>query len=228
MADVCGIYKIINLVNGNYYLGSSKNMIKRWSRHRTNLNCGNHHNIRLLRAWKKYGEKEFEFKCIHIVEECNLLHVEQSYLNTAVSDADGCYNLSFIAGKVEMTEEVKNKIRLSKIGKPARRGKENPLYGRKLSDEVKLKIRDSMMGDKNPNFGKKLSENQKKLIITSRLGKRNQNYDYTVYRFENSKSKELFEGTRNEFYTKYELDARSVRKFIRGKFKTIAGWKLVK
>jgi group I intron endonuclease len=224
----CGIYKIINKIDGNYYVGSSSNVLRRWNRHKNNLNHGRHHNIRLLRAWHKYGEKQFEFEVIRNVMESELLPSEQLFLDVAANEKDRCYNLSFIAGKVEMTSEVKNKISLSKIGKPGKKGTENPLYGRKVPLEVRMKIRDSLMGAKNYNFGKSMTADRKKLIIESRLGINNQNYDYTIYKFLNLKTKDLFEGTRNEFYTKYELDARSVRKFIRGKFKTIAGWKLVK
>ena len=82
------------------------------------------------------------------------------------------------------------------------------------------------MGENNPNYGKTLNHRQRKILSNSQLGTKNHNYDYTIYHFVH-KSGDTFVGTRNDFYKKFDLDARSVRKFIRGKFKTIAGWKLL-
>lgn len=159
----------------------------------------------------------------------DLLEVEQRYLDAAAKiKRDLVYNLSFIAGKVEMTPEVRRKISLSNLGKIGLCGKDNPMFGEKMPDHVKEKIRFSLMGAKNHNFGKILTVEHKLKISKSRSGKNNQNYDYEIYNFSNEKTGDFFSGTRHEFYKKYELDARSVRKFIRGKFATIAGWKLVK
>jgi group I intron endonuclease len=76
-----GIYRIINKKNGKCYYGSSKNIEKRWKRHKTGLKHKNHHNLKLQRAWDKYGEDSFDFE---VVEECelnNLLACEQKYLD---------------------------------------------------------------------------------------------------------------------------------------------------
>ena len=77
-----GIYRIKNLVNNKCYYGSSKNIKKRWSRHKNQLNKKTHINCVLQRAWDKYGEDNFLFE---VVEECDsrlLLELEQKYLNT--------------------------------------------------------------------------------------------------------------------------------------------------
>lgn len=77
-----GIYKITNSINGNSYYGSSKNITKRWLRHKNELNKNKHINVLLQRAWNKYGEENFIFE---IVEECDeplLLKIEQKYLDS--------------------------------------------------------------------------------------------------------------------------------------------------
>ena len=57
----CGIYKIVNRINQHYYVGSSKNIPFRWTRHKKALKSSSHHSRRLQRAWNKYGEESFEF-----------------------------------------------------------------------------------------------------------------------------------------------------------------------
>ena len=76
-----GIYMIKNKINGKKYYGSAKNIRIRWNRHKNDLNKNQHQNIKLQRAWNKYGSENFEFK---ILEECSysdLLIIEQKYLD---------------------------------------------------------------------------------------------------------------------------------------------------
>ena len=56
-----GIYKIINKVNGKYYVGSTKDFNKRWLDHKSALIGNRHPNDKLQRAWNKYGQDKFEF-----------------------------------------------------------------------------------------------------------------------------------------------------------------------
>lgn len=58
----CGIYYITNTINGKFYVGSSKNIKKRWARHIRDLNNNNHHNIYLQRSCNKYGDTKINAK----------------------------------------------------------------------------------------------------------------------------------------------------------------------
>ena len=60
-----GIYKIVNKINGKYYVGSSKNIPVRWSDHKETLNKSSHYNVHLQRSWKKYGNHNFEFVIVN-------------------------------------------------------------------------------------------------------------------------------------------------------------------
>lgn len=78
---ISGIYKITNKVNNKSYIGSSNNIKRRWKQHINLLNKGEHHSIKLQRAWNKYGQDNFKFE---ILEECDvekLLYLEQFYID---------------------------------------------------------------------------------------------------------------------------------------------------
>jgi len=114
IGKISGIYKIINKIDGKYYVGSSKDIVTpnigRWYMHKYELNKKTHTNDYLQNAWNKYGEDSFEFI---IVEKCNpdqLLIVEQKYLDDTKKERNLSYNLSFIAGNIEMTNDVRQKI----------------------------------------------------------------------------------------------------------------------
>jgi group I intron endonuclease len=79
---ISGIYKIINKVNGKYYLGSSDNIEKRWKTHCYALRHNKHHSVHLQRAWNKYGEKSFIFEIVEEVTKQALFKKEQYHLDT--------------------------------------------------------------------------------------------------------------------------------------------------
>ena len=72
-----GIYRIVNKVNGKYYIGSSIDIEKRYKRHINELRQGKHHSILLQRAYNKYGEVEFELEILEIINDANLVKVRE-------------------------------------------------------------------------------------------------------------------------------------------------------
>jgi group I intron endonuclease len=77
-----GIYSITCNPTEKVYIGSSVQIYRRWSQHRTKLRKGNHTSPHLQKAWTKHGESAFEFK---VVEECELeklIEREQYYIDT--------------------------------------------------------------------------------------------------------------------------------------------------
>ena len=65
------IYKIINIITGDFYIGSSLNLMNRYKNHINKLNKQNHRNNILNRAWKKYGSKSFVFVVIDCLRSNN-------------------------------------------------------------------------------------------------------------------------------------------------------------
>jgi hypothetical protein len=63
------IYKIINKVNGKFYLGSSTQFDRRKKTHLWKLTKGIHHSIYLQNAFNKYGVEAFEFHILYESED---------------------------------------------------------------------------------------------------------------------------------------------------------------
>ncbi len=161
---VSGIYKIVNKTNGKYYIGSSNNIHKRWEYHKQDLTKRKHHSPYLQRAWNKYGKDNFDFIIVlPNVSENDLLNEEQKYLDN-VNKLE-CYNTSMIAGKVEMTNEVRQKIKEKLMGN--KNG-----VGRIFSEETRKKISQSQKGKKCPNRtgmkGKVFSEEHRRKLSEAR------------------------------------------------------------
>lgn len=88
------IYKIVNLVNNDFYIGSTQNFIKRYYTHINHLRINKQSCTLLIRAINKYKEENFK---LEIIEEClpeKLLTREQYYLDTLLPK----YNVAKIAG----------------------------------------------------------------------------------------------------------------------------------
>lgn len=150
-----GIYAI-TFTDGKQYIGSAVSFVGRWDKHKSTLRAGIHRNIKLQRAWNKYGESAFEFRKILICAPKDLLFYEQRCLDSMKPE----YNLFPTAGSAfgwkhspeslakisavhlgaKRTAETIAKISAAKIGKklsPEHRAK---LSLKKLSPEHKAAL----------------------------------------------------------------------------------------
>lgn len=180
---ISGIYKIINKVNNKYYIGSSIKCTLsyrgRWYQHRRDLRANEHHCIQLQRAWNKYGEENFEFHIVEIVDrnenESPLefsrrlrQSYEQKYLDMAKLESNRVYNSGFVACGVDLTPEVIKKISETKkklCWKMSDTQKEHLRQinlGKTHSIETRLKQSIAHTGiTKSPEECKAISERQK-------------------------------------------------------------------
>lgn len=81
------IYKILNIQNGKFYIGSASFYDKRISKHIYHLKRNEHPNKYLQNAWNKYKEESFYFFIIEETTKELLLEREQYWL-----DSTQCYN----------------------------------------------------------------------------------------------------------------------------------------
>lgn len=79
-----GIYKITNLVNGKFYIGSSKDIDWRWYCHKLYLTNKKHDNPKFQNAWNKHGGNKFTFEIIEEVNDENLLLEREQYYLTSL------------------------------------------------------------------------------------------------------------------------------------------------
>lgn len=187
--DRSGIYKIVNVTNGNSYIGSAINLSSRFVQHKSMLLTKTHHSIHLQRAYNKYGRKNFKYIVILICDSNMLLWFEQLFLDTGC----GYYNINLMAasrlGSEMNTEQRKRlseahkgyiptEIQKIKIGKATKRswlnpeyrerctvkkGRDNHFYGQKHS-KLSLKKMSEKLRSKwqEPEFRKKLIEAAKR------------------------------------------------------------------
>lgn len=170
------IYKIRNIVNDKFYVGSTVDSRKRFWAHRKALRLGKHDSIHLQRAWDKYGEDCFKFE---IVEQFGsreeLYPAEQKWLEEHFGK-DYCYNCSPNADtpmrnatpEMRAHQAQKTKAWLEREGHP-RQGTEWTIEDRaKLSEARKGKT----TGENHYRYGKAVSEEIRKKIGDAQRGKK--------------------------------------------------------
>jgi group I intron endonuclease len=118
--DTCGIYKIVNRVTGQCYVGQSKRANKRIKEHFRLLRWGKHTNPHLQNAYNKYGHDAFygaiEVECSNLEE---LDRLEAAFLQgSAWFEEATVYNIADFAkapmqGKTH-SEEVRQRIRFGR------------------------------------------------------------------------------------------------------------------
>ena len=80
MNKIIGIYKITNTITGDFYIGSSKNVNKRWANHKCKSTWNNHPNNPMYLDFQKYGIDKFEFQILAEVEAEQLKEKEQQFI----------------------------------------------------------------------------------------------------------------------------------------------------
>ena len=79
---ICAVYKITNTITGDFYIGSSKDVKKRWREHKKPSTWKNHPDKQLYQDMKNYGIDKFELQILAEVEADSLKETEQQFIET--------------------------------------------------------------------------------------------------------------------------------------------------
>jgi len=133
-----GIYRIVNLSNKKYYIGSAVNLYRRWGQHKYYLIKGTHANKHLQSAWDKHGVDTFKFEVLEYVGNVDdLIKIEQMYLDYADYYNIELYNICFIANSTKGIKWTEHQREVC-CG----------MKGKHHTDEAKEKMSNSQKGKK--------------------------------------------------------------------------------
>lgn len=106
-------------MNGKVYIGQSIDLDRRKKDHIRNLNKNVGHNSHFQNAWNKYGENNFEFEVIHLVENSNELnYLETYYIEKYDStNPNKGYNFTHGGDNPSVSELYRNELRMKARGK---------------------------------------------------------------------------------------------------------------
>ena len=80
MSKISAVYKIINTVTGDFYVGSSKNVKRRWADHKCQSVWKRFPNNPMYLDMKNYGVDKFEFQILEEIEIDQLKEAEQKFI----------------------------------------------------------------------------------------------------------------------------------------------------
>jgi group I intron endonuclease len=141
-----GVYKLENLVNGKFYIGSTGLSFKeRFKQHSWELRCKRHKNPYLQNAWNLYGKDNFKAEILEFCEKDKCGEYEQHLLDEHFPKGV-LYNINPTSSGVEAfpAEVIKRRAQtLSKRWKEGRFVRNSTAWnkGKVLTDEHKQALR---------------------------------------------------------------------------------------
>ena len=121
---ISAVYKIVNTVTGDFYIGSSRNVKRRWAVHKCPSVWKQHPNNPMYKDMQKYGVESFSFQILVPVMPEYLTQVEQEFIEML----NPTYNNNNAKGwDTEQYKETNRKYKQSEKGKKAIRKYYNQL-----------------------------------------------------------------------------------------------------
>lgn len=172
---ICGVYRIVNLINNYSYVGASQDVHKRLYEHKIFLNKNNHRNKHLQKDWNDCGEENFKFEILEVCSEKELDDLEIFYIRNA-KENNLSYNVLLGGRKnswlgLSLSEETKSKLSEANKGNKnpmfGKTGDKNYFYGKRHTKETRIKMSNNhsnVSGENNPRFGKKLPNTSSKYM----------------------------------------------------------------
>jgi len=117
---ICGIYKITNIINSKYYIGSAVSIRYRLNTHKRLLRDNKHFNKHLQSSYNKYGLSNFVFEQLEITTKENMIEREQYWIDHLdANNPKKGYNKRIIASSnlgLKASEETRKKLSIVHMG----------------------------------------------------------------------------------------------------------------
>ena len=130
MNKISAVYKIVNIVTNECYVGSSKNVMKRWTEHKSPSTWNRCPNNLLYQDMQKYGVDKFRFQILAPVEPKYLKQVEQEFIEMLRPTYNDRRSKDW---DVERYKEYNKKYRQSEKGKESNK-KRQKKYSHQLCE----------------------------------------------------------------------------------------------
>ena len=121
---ISAVYKIVNEVTGDFYVGSSKDVKRRWTEHKSPSEWKRKSNNPMYKDMQKYGVDKFRFQILVPVMPEYLKQVEQELIQMLHPSYNN-YNAK--GWDVERQKEAKKKYQQSEKGKETTKKYDNQL-----------------------------------------------------------------------------------------------------
>lgn len=144
-----GTYKIVNLSNDKFYIGSTMDsFLSRFRSHIERLIKNKHQNPHLQASFNKYGKDNFSFNIIEIIEQDDLVLKKEQYLLDTLKGLTNHYNISMDAtapmkGRKHTKETIEkisafSKSRAKEIGENTRKCRTGTKHTKETIERFKI------------------------------------------------------------------------------------------
>ncbi len=213
LSNKSGVYRIVNIINNKCYVGQAINIRRRKNYHFSRLRSNSHYNQHLQDAFNLYGESNFIFEILEIVEfpqdfvsnmknyRKYLEPFEQKWIDFYQA-AKGEYGYNGRPAAGSPLGCTHNELTLIKMGVSQRkRFRENP-----ITEETKNKISESQKGEKSYHWGTHPADKTKGIWREQRQGKNHPMYGKHHTEESNEKNRQShlgkYTGENNPMYGK--------------------------
>jgi group I intron endonuclease len=151
MKTNCGVYRIVNLITGNCYIGQSRDLRVRRNHHFSNLKLGRHFPP-IQDDFNKHGAGCFRFEILVYCEPDELTRYEQELVNRLKPVYNTLVKCHPHRGAPQ-SEETRRRISAYNTGRPkseeTRRKMSEARMGKKRSPETTQKILETKRRNRN-------------------------------------------------------------------------------
>jgi group I intron endonuclease len=175
---------------------TKKSFSQRFSHHKYDLNKNRHGNQYLQNCWNKYGQENFIFLALEIINKTESLDYfllrENHYINSIKkNDLINLQTGEIQEGKIKINISVESREKMSKSHK-----------GKKLSEEHKKSLSKALLGKKQTDEWKTKRINNMRNTMKSILEKNPDYYKNLMSPEKKKEHSEKYSGANNPFYGK--------------------------